>query len=261
MNISSISVILIIFRNCLILLSLLWIISSTCLVIYSESVNSLIVVQLAMIKIKNHISVVLYSIFLLLHPKDTFNRSIATFYCLMELMDIWNSSSEITILFHFRSVKLLFIRKSIMNWPDHKRDIIGSHCQNVQREGHVWSRVLTVPSRFHFHFHLFSSTFSVLAAFSASPVRGADGCRSSSLNHFWCTFNRKRKKYLFLKVLHNRKNLSIRLLLNQSLCLRVFSKLIYWPGSNDLVLELELGLYVPRLGCHYQKGEKDAGQT
>lgn len=116
-----------------------------------QSVNILNGVQLATIKIKNHISVVLYSIFLLLHPKDTFNLSIATFYCLMELMDIWNSSLKITILFHFGSVKLLFIRKSIMNWPGHKRDIIGSHCQNVQIEVSVWSRVLTVPSRFHFH--------------------------------------------------------------------------------------------------------------
>lgn len=67
--------------------------SSIYLVIYPEFVNILDGVWPA--TIKNPTSVVLYSVSLSLHPKDTFNLSVATLNCcLMKLMNIWNSSSE-----------------------------------------------------------------------------------------------------------------------------------------------------------------------
>lgn len=105
--------------------------------------------------------------------------------CLIELMGIWISSSENTILLHLGLVKHLFIRKSDVNWPCHKRGIIGSHHQNVPRELNVWFRMLTMSSTSHFHVFILELCFLCFSCMlSHILLFGSKCCRSSSLKHF-----------------------------------------------------------------------------
>lgn len=182
-------------RNCLILLSLLWIFS-ICLVIYLKFENS-ILDGVWPAKIKDHISVGLQSLFLTLHTKDTFSLSMATLHCcLMGLMGIWVSSSENTISLHLGLVKHLFIRKSDVTWPCHKGDLIGFHHQHVQREMNVWFRMLTVIKIPFPSLHPWA-LLPVFAAFSASLSSLGANAAAASAESFWFTFNRKRRKHLF----------------------------------------------------------------
>lgn len=147
-----------VFRNCLILFSLLWV-SSICLVMYPEFVDILDGVWPAKIKIKNFIDVVLYFCHYIL---STNLISQWPHYIVVS----WTTEIPLQKIPSYFTLDwlglFLFIRKSVMNWPTNERDIIVFHHQKVQGGDclvHMLTGVIKIP---------FPSVHpsSVLAAFS-----------------------------------------------------------------------------------------------
>lgn len=138
--------------------------------------------------------------------------------------------------YHHGLIKL--IRKSLVNWPSHKRYIIGSYPQDVQRSECLVpgaKSIIRAPFPFlHPSFQLHSQI--------TSPLVGAKWLQELHPQSVVVQVQRKKEEAHLLGKSHtspsvysDKTNLIMWLPLNESLCLRAFSELIDWPGSHDLV--------------------------